>query len=119
MAASVRITVGFEGVERTLAFSRSSQAISVERAICIACSVPWGSVTRLVDATGAVYPADPALFPDGKRLQLEVVAIPREIPPAHAVVGGSLSPSAAASASQQNVHATPLTASSPRVRRAV
>ena len=77
--AAVRITVEYEGAEHTLAFARNSEAISVERAICIACGVPWGSVTRLVDATGAVYSADPTLFPDGKKLALEVVAIPREL----------------------------------------
>lgn len=86
---AVRITLEFEGAEFTLAFNRASEAISVERTICIACGVPWGSVTRLVDATGAVYSADPALFPDGKRLQLEVVAIPRESPPDAVVVAVS------------------------------
>lgn len=80
--AAVRITVEFEGAEHTLAFARSSEAVSVERALCIACGVPWGSVTRLVDATGAVYAVDPALFPDGKKLMLEVVAVPREPPQA-------------------------------------
>lgn len=77
--AAVRITVEYEGAEHTLAFARNSEAISVERAICIACGVPWGSVTRLVDATGAVYSADPTLFPDGKKLALEVVAIPQPL----------------------------------------
>ena len=76
--AAVRITVGYAGAEHTLAFARNSEAVSVERAICVACGVPWGSVTRLVDQSGAVYSADPSLFPDGKKLMLEVVAVPRE-----------------------------------------
>jgi hypothetical protein len=76
--AAVRITVGYDGAEHTLVFARNSEAVSVERAICIACGAPWGSVTRLVDQTGAVYSVDPALFPDGKKLMLEVVAVPRE-----------------------------------------
>ena len=80
--AAVRITVQFEGAAHTLAFARNSEAVSVERAICVACGVPWGSVTRLVDQSGAVYSADPTLLPDGKKLMLEVVAVPRE--PTHA-----------------------------------
>lgn len=87
--AAVRITVQFEGAAHTLAFARNSEAVSVERAICVACGVPWGSVTRLVDQSGAVYSADPTLLPDGKKLMLEVVAVPQPLelpaprPPPH------------------------------------
>ena len=74
---ATRIVVCYENQEHTLAFNKGSDATVVDRAISIACGIPWGSVTRLVDASGAVYAADPALFPDGKRLNLEVVATPQ------------------------------------------
>ena len=56
-AMATRIVVCYENQEHTLAFNKGSDATVVDRAISIACGIPLGSVTRLVDASGAVYAA--------------------------------------------------------------
>lgn len=77
-AATASIIVKFEGADHKIQFSRGSSGSAVERAICVSCGVPWGSVTQLVDASGVVYATDPAAFPDGKELVLQVFATPGE-----------------------------------------
>eukprot|EP01050_Picozoa_sp_SAG11_P017522 SAG11_NODE_2536_length_3245_cov_3.417673_5_plen_206_part_00 len=76
VASMASIKVQFEGAEYAVQFSRTADAAAIERAICVACGVPWGSVTQLADESGAVYSVDAAAFPDGKELFLEVFATP-------------------------------------------
>jgi hypothetical protein len=82
------VVIEFEGAEQTIGFGKDSDAAVLERTICVACGVPWGSVTRLVDASGAVYGTEPALLPDGKRLLLEVLATPLPLNIPSALVPG-------------------------------
>jgi hypothetical protein len=76
--AGARQTVAltYDGTEYAIGFSRASAAASVEKTICITCGVPWGSSLRLADDAGKVYPINPAILPDGKRLSLSVGAEP-------------------------------------------
>jgi small GTP-binding protein len=74
--SEISIVVKFDGASYVVKFSRYSEPSAVDRAISVACGVPWGSATQLVDDTGAVYATDPQSFPDGKELFLDVMAIP-------------------------------------------
>ena len=79
MAEVVSIVVVHEGAEHEVQFRTAFPPWAVERAVCTACCVPWGSVVQLVDDEGVVYVIDGNL-PNGSRLSLQLAATSDPVP---------------------------------------
>ena len=69
----VAISVTYGGYNNEVDFSAQAAPSEVERAVCVACSVAWGSVFSLVDADGVHHVVDNSLS-DGSQLDLQLVS---------------------------------------------
>ncbi len=59
----VQITVAHEKNDHPVAFGSLWPAWAIERAICTACKVPWGSVIQIMDEEGVIHVIDAVLLP--------------------------------------------------------
>lgn len=69
----ITFNVSYLGAEHSVTFAQGAAACEVERAVCVACAVPWGSVLQLLDEARVVQAIDSKIV-HGAKLQLQVVA---------------------------------------------
>ena len=75
----VQITVAHETDDHPVAFGSLWPAWAIERAICTACKVPWGSVIQIMDEEGVIHVID-GNIPTGTRVTLQLAATSEPVP---------------------------------------